>query len=241
MATETTTGQEAADLKELKEKVALLIELALVIFTQRSSKCSSEQVRSEQLHLPTNHQDPLFFLAFEVRLESLLDSRLLRLRSVRGKTGDEREVPSLEAADKELAKQILKEIRLLEGIANAAMRAKIKDDIQGQVKLMGAGLDGVKKERQAISARIGQLSEKVRATKDEILVLENEVKSVSEKRDKAYSNIHELRKQRDETNFGLYQGRNVLNKARDLAAQKNIAELEALPKAEQQEEFQRIL
>ncbi|CAA7039681.1 unnamed protein product [Microthlaspi erraticum] len=140
-------------------------------------------------------------------------------------------------------KQILKEIRLLEGtrdkvIANAAMRAKIKesmgqkDDIQGQVKLMGAGLDGVKKERQAISARIGQLSEKVKATKDEILVLENELKAVSEKRDKAYSNIHELRKQRDETNAGFYQGRNVLNKARDLATQKNITDLEALAKAE---------
>uniref|UniRef100_A0A1J3ISI6 Proton pump-interactor 1 n=1 Tax=Noccaea caerulescens TaxID=107243 RepID=A0A1J3ISI6_NOCCA len=140
-------------------------------------------------------------------------------------------------------KQILKEIRLLEGtrdkvIANAAMRAKIKesmgqkDDIQGQVKLMGAGLDGVKKERQAISARIGQLSEKVKATKDEILVLENELKTVSEKRDKAYSNIHELRKLRDETNSGFYQGRNVLNKARDLAAQKNITDLEALAKAE---------
>lgn len=67
------------------------------------------------------------------------------------------------------------------------------------LQLMGAGLDGVKKERQAISARIGQLSEKVKATKDEILVLENELKTVSEKRDKAYSNIQELRKQRDET------------------------------------------
>lgn len=64
---------------------------------------------------------------------------------------------------------------------------------------MGAGLDGVKKERQAISARINQLSEKLKATKDEIQVLENELKIVSEKRDKAYSNIHELRKQRDET------------------------------------------
>lgn len=64
---------------------------------------------------------------------------------------------------------------------------------------MGAGLDGVKKERQAISARINQLSEKLKATKDEIQVLENELKTVSEKRDKAYSNIHELRKQRDET------------------------------------------
>ncbi|KAL9288321.1 Proton pump-interactor 1 [Arabidopsis thaliana] len=140
-------------------------------------------------------------------------------------------------------KQILKEIRLLEGtrdkvIANAAMRAKIKesmgqkDDIQGQVKLMGAGLDGVKKERQAISARINELSEKLKATKDEITVLENELKTVSEKRDKAYSNIHDLRRQRDETNSEYYQNRTVLNKARDLAAQKNISELEALANAE---------
>ncbi|KAL0754416.1 hypothetical protein Bca101_092084 [Brassica carinata] len=110
-------------------------------------------------------------------------------------------------------KQLLKEIRLLEGtrdkvIANEAMRAKIKeamghkDDIQGQVKLMGAGLDGVKKERQAISARINELSEKVKATKDEI------------------------------QNSGFYQGRNVLNKARELAAQRNVDELEALSNAE---------
>ncbi|XP_009137666.1 proton pump-interactor 1 [Brassica rapa] len=140
-------------------------------------------------------------------------------------------------------KQLLKEIRLLEGtrdkvIANEAVRAKIKesmgqkDDIQGQVKLMGAGLDGVKKERQAISARINQLSEKVKAAKDEIQVLENELKTVTEKRDKAYSNIRELRKQRDENNSGFYQGRVVLNKARDLAAQKNVEELEALSNAE---------
>ncbi|KAG5414140.1 hypothetical protein IGI04_001707 [Brassica rapa subsp. trilocularis] len=140
-------------------------------------------------------------------------------------------------------KQLLKEIRMLEGtrdkvIANEAVRAKIKesmgqkDDIQGQVKLMGAGLDGVKKERQAVSARINQLSEKVKATKDEIQVLENELKTVSEKRDKVYSNIREIRKQRDETNSGFYQGRNVLNRARDLAAQKNIDELEALANAE---------
>ncbi|KAF2530865.1 hypothetical protein F2Q70_00033175, partial [Brassica cretica] len=140
-------------------------------------------------------------------------------------------------------KQLLKEIRLLEGtrdkvIANEAVRAKIKesmgqkDDIQGQVKLMGAGLDGVKKERQAVSARINQLSEKVKAAKDEIQVLENELKTVTEKRDKAYSNIRELRKQRDENNSGFYQGRVVLNKARDLAAQKNVEELEALSNAE---------
>ncbi|KAG2319322.1 hypothetical protein Bca52824_012535 [Brassica carinata] len=140
-------------------------------------------------------------------------------------------------------KQLLKEIRLLEGtrdkvIANEAVRAKIKeamghkDDIQDQVKSMGAGLDGVKKERQAISARINQLSEKVKATKDEIQVLENELKTVTEKRDKAYSNILELRKQRDETNSGFYQGREVLNKARELASQKNVDELEALSNAE---------
>lgn len=74
---------------------------------------------------------------------------------------------------------------------------KIKESMLG-LQLMGAGLDGVKKERQAISARINQLSEKVKAAKDEIQVLENELKTVTEKRDKAYSNIRELRKQRDE-------------------------------------------
>ncbi|KAJ0250947.1 Proton pump-interactor 1 [Hirschfeldia incana] len=140
-------------------------------------------------------------------------------------------------------KKILKEIRLLEGtrakvIANEATRAKIKeamghkDDIQGQVKEMGAGLDGVKKERQAISARINQLNEKVKATKDEIQVLNNELKTVTEKRDKAYSNIREIRKQREEMNSGFYQGREVMNKARELAAQKNVDELEALSNAE---------
>ncbi|XP_010537017.1 PREDICTED: proton pump-interactor 1 isoform X2 [Tarenaya hassleriana] len=140
-------------------------------------------------------------------------------------------------------KQILKEIKQFEGtrekvIANAAMRAKIKeslgqkDDIQDQVNSMGADLDGVKKERQAISAKINQLSEKVKAIKDEIQSLENDLKIVTEKRDKAFANIQDLRKQRDETNANFYQSRAVLNKARELAAQKNVKDLEALSQAE---------
>ncbi|XP_010539250.1 PREDICTED: proton pump-interactor 1-like [Tarenaya hassleriana] len=140
-------------------------------------------------------------------------------------------------------KQILKEIKQLEGtrekvIANAAMRAKIKEamgkkeDIQDQVKSMGADLDGVKKERQAISGKINQLSEKVKAIKDEIQLLENELKVVTDKRDKAFANIQDLRKQRDESNSKFYQSRAVLNKARELAAQKNIKDLEALSHAE---------
>ncbi|ESQ43112.1 hypothetical protein EUTSA_v10013033mg [Eutrema salsugineum] len=140
-------------------------------------------------------------------------------------------------------KQLLKEIRQLEGtrdkvIANAALRAKIKEslghkeDIQDQVKSMGSGLDGVKKERQAISARIGELSEKIKASKDGIQVLEDELKIVTEKRDKTYSNIQEIRKQRDAKNANFYQSRGVLNKARDLAAQKRVEDLETLSHAE---------
>lgn len=68
---------------------------------------------------------------------------------------------------------------------------------------MGSGLDGVKKERQAISARINELSEKIKSSKAEIQVLEDELKIVTEKRDKTYSNIQEIRKQRDVTVFEL--------------------------------------
>ncbi|CAH2070049.1 unnamed protein product [Thlaspi arvense] len=140
-------------------------------------------------------------------------------------------------------KQLLKEIKQFEGtrskvIANEAMRARIKEslghkeDIQDQVKSMGSGLDGVKKERQAISSRINELSEKIKASKDKIQALTDELKIVTEKRDTNYSNIQETRKLRDAKNANFYQSRGVLNKARDLAAQKKVKELEALSHAE---------
>lgn len=140
-------------------------------------------------------------------------------------------------------KQIIREIKQLEGtrekvIANAAMRAKIQDSmgqkeaIQDQVKLIGGDLDGVRKEKQAIQGKIKQLDEALKAIDNEINSLAEELKVVTQKRDKAYESIQQLRKQRDEGNAYFYQSRTVLNKARELAAKKDIKALEELSHSE---------
>ncbi|KAL8141316.1 hypothetical protein V2J09_007337 [Rumex salicifolius] len=140
-------------------------------------------------------------------------------------------------------KQILREIKQLEGtrdkvIANAAMRAKIqesmgqKDAIQDQVKLIGTDLDEVKKDRLAVRSKIKLLEDELKAVDSDINLLQQELASVTEKRDKAFETIHQLRKQRDEGNSGFYQSRSVLNKAKDLAAKKNIKAMEELACAE---------
>ncbi|TKY66512.1 Proton pump-interactor 1 [Spatholobus suberectus] len=140
-------------------------------------------------------------------------------------------------------KQILREIKQLEGtrekvIANAAMRAKVQDSmgqkeaIQDQVKLIGGDLDGVKKERQAIRSKIKQLDDAVKALDKDILSLQDELGSVTEKREKAYESIQQLRKERDQGNSYFYQSRTILNKARELAAKKDINALEELSQTE---------
>ncbi|KAK4576772.1 hypothetical protein RGQ29_027349 [Quercus rubra] len=140
-------------------------------------------------------------------------------------------------------KKILKEIKQLEGtrekvIANAAMRTKIQDSlgqreaIQDQVKLIGGDLDGVRKEKQVIQAKIKQLDDALKAIDDEINSLSEELKAVTQKRDKAYESIQQLRKQRDEGNAYFYKSRTVLNKARELAAIKDITALGELSHSE---------
>lgn len=140
-------------------------------------------------------------------------------------------------------KQILREIKQLEGtrekvMANAAMIAKIqesmgkKEVIQDQVKLMGSNLDGVKKENQAVWAKISHLEGKVKAIDEEIDALQQEVKDVTEKRDKAFANLKELRKQRDEGNAHFYQYRALLNEAKAISIKKDVQGLKELSNAE---------
>ncbi|KAB5521431.1 hypothetical protein DKX38_025750 [Salix brachista] len=140
-------------------------------------------------------------------------------------------------------KQKLRDIKQLEGtrekvIANAAMRAKIQDsmgqkeDIQDRVKLMGVDLDGVKKEQQVLWGKIDGLDGKVKALDTEISTLQDELTAVTQKRDKAYETIQELRKQRDEANANFYQCRMLLTKAKELAARKDVVALEELAHAE---------
>ncbi|KAF3442902.1 hypothetical protein FNV43_RR16820 [Rhamnella rubrinervis] len=140
-------------------------------------------------------------------------------------------------------KQLLREIKQLEGtrekvIANAATRAKLQDTmlqkeaLQDQVKLIGGDLDGVKKEQNAVRAKIKLLDDAVKAIDKDIAALQDELTAVTEKRDKARESVQHLRKQRDDGNSYFYQSRTLLNKARELAAKKDIKALEDLSTAE---------
>lgn len=140
-------------------------------------------------------------------------------------------------------KQILREIKQLEGtreqvIAGAAARAKIQDTlgekgaIQDQVKLIGGDLDGVRKERQVVKAKLKQHDDEKVAIEKEIDALQDELTIVTEKRDKAYEKIQELRKQREEGNTSFYQNRTLLIKVRELAAKKDVKALKELSETE---------
>ncbi|KAH6775628.1 proton pump interactor 1 [Perilla frutescens var. hirtella] len=140
-------------------------------------------------------------------------------------------------------KQILREIKLLEGtrekvIANAAERAKIQDSlgekeaIQDQVKSIGVDLDGVRKDKQVVFAKIKQLDEEKLALEKEINTLEEELTEVTQKRDKIFENITEMRKKRDEGNSPFYNNRTLLAKAKVLAAKKDIDAVKELSDSE---------
>ncbi|GMJ05250.1 proton pump interactor 1 [Hibiscus trionum] len=140
-------------------------------------------------------------------------------------------------------KHLLREIKRLEGtretvVANAAMRAQIQDSmgqkeaIQDQVKLMGVDLNGVRKEQHAVQSKKKLIKDKLNVTEKRIDILQEELKDVTEKRDKAYETIQELRKQRDEENAYFFQSRSLLNKAKIVAAKKDIKALEELAAVE---------
>ncbi|KAF8413867.1 hypothetical protein HHK36_001861 [Tetracentron sinense] len=158
-------------------------------------------------------------------------------------------------------KQLIRDIKQLEGtrekvIANEAMRTRIQDSmgqreaIQDQVKLIGVDLDGVRKDQESVRSKIKHLEEQLKAIDNAISSLQEELTDVSQKRDKAYEGLLELRKQRDEGNLRVaaifecrvfvenwlnacyYQNRSLLNNARELAAKKDIAALEELSHTE---------
>ncbi|MFS7945892.1 putative proton pump-interactor [Helianthus anomalus] len=150
-------------------------------------------------------------------------------------------------------KQIIREIKQLEGtrdkvIANAAMRAEVqkfvgeKDAIQDQVKVrtplllytssIGVDLDGVRKDQQAIKAKLKTLETEKEAINNVIASLEEELCVVIEKRDKVYHKIRELRNKREEGNTCFYQNRSLLNDARRLAASKDVNALIELSTSE---------
>ncbi|XP_057728663.1 proton pump-interactor 1-like [Arachis stenosperma] len=140
-------------------------------------------------------------------------------------------------------KQIMREIKQLEGtrekvVANAAMRAKLQDSmgqkeaIQDQVKAIGGDLDGVKKERQAIRSKIKQIDDELKVIDKDIQTLQDELTAITQKREQAYESIQQLRKKRDEGNSHFHQSRIILNKAKELAAKKDVSAIEELSQTE---------
>ena len=59
-------------------------------------------------------------------------------------------------------------------------------------------MDGVRKDQQVVLAKRKQLEEEKEAIEKEIKSLEEELTAVTQKRDKTFENIQELRKQREE-------------------------------------------
>ena len=66
------------------------------------------------------------------------------------------------------------------------------------MQLIGVGLDGVRKEKNANRSRIKSLEDVLKALDDEISALQEELTSVTQKRDKTYEMRNELFKSRDE-------------------------------------------
>ncbi|CAI9784217.1 unnamed protein product [Fraxinus pennsylvanica] len=140
-------------------------------------------------------------------------------------------------------KQILREIKQLEGtrnkvIANSAERARIQDAlgekevIQDHVKLIGVDLDGVRKEKQVVNAKLKQLDEEKASIDKEINALQEELTAITEKRDKTLETIQEMRKQREHANSHYFQNRKLLIKAKELAAKKDVEALKELSHTE---------
>ena len=59
-------------------------------------------------------------------------------------------------------------------------------------------MDGVRKDQQAVKGKIKNLREELERIENDIRSLQDELSLTIQKRDKAYENLQELRKRRDE-------------------------------------------
>lgn len=63
---------------------------------------------------------------------------------------------------------------------------------------MGLDMDGARKEHQAIWTQLTQLKEKRKVLDTKVDALREEMRLVTEKKNNAYDNLRDLRKQNDE-------------------------------------------
>ncbi|KAL6599282.1 hypothetical protein ACP70R_045776 [Stipagrostis hirtigluma subsp. patula] len=141
-------------------------------------------------------------------------------------------------------KRLVQEIKLLENarskvFCSPANRATLQNTlieneaIQDQVKvIIGEGVDGMKKERQAVRSKIKVLEDELKAVDVEIASLHEVLDAATARKDDAFDALTELRRARDANNMSFLQNRAVLNKARDYASRKNVVELRELHRTE---------
>ncbi|KAL0443533.1 UNVERIFIED_CONTAM: Proton pump-interactor 1 [Sesamum latifolium] len=129
-------------------------------------------------------------------------------------------------------KQILREIKQLEGTRKRLLQMLLRGQGFRTRLLIGNDLDGVRKEKQVIHAKLKQLDEEKLALEKEISVLEGELTAITEKRDKTFETIKEMRKQREDGNSPFYQNRMLLTKAKAIAANKDVDALKELSDTE---------
>lgn len=66
------------------------------------------------------------------------------------------------------------------------------------LQLIGADINEVKKEREAIRAQIKELEEQLKAIDGEISFLREQLASMNDKKDKAFGTINELKRARED-------------------------------------------
>uniref|UniRef100_A0A0E0M050 Proton pump-interactor 1 n=2 Tax=Oryza punctata TaxID=4537 RepID=A0A0E0M050_ORYPU len=140
-------------------------------------------------------------------------------------------------------KRLIKQIRELEKtrpkvISASANRAQIQDTvverdaIQDQVKIIGEGIDGVKKERQAVRSKIKVLEDELKAIDAEMGSLQEDLTAATARKDKAHESLVQLRHSRDAYNASFHQNRQLLSKARELASRSELAQVQELYKTQ---------
>lgn len=65
------------------------------------------------------------------------------------------------------------------------------------IQIIGDGIDGVKKEREAVRSKIKLLDDEIQVVDNEIALLQEDLNAATVRKDKAYESLFELRKARD--------------------------------------------
>ena len=65
------------------------------------------------------------------------------------------------------------------------------------IQIIGEGIDGIKKERQAVRSKIKVLEDELKAVDAEIASLQEDLDAATARKDKAYESLLELRHARD--------------------------------------------